>query len=224
MDRAGRVGTKLIQGARGCHRNEDPELAQQAHVLGDSDDAAVDSIGCAARGLRRKRHRIAHLDLEPFHLRLEDQHGVGLGQILQPSTGQLDDLAKAGLVLDVDTGDAGLGRARVRDDLGPAAAAMNQALHLGHALSDRFDDLLIIGHDRAAEAAGHLEETAHVDMAGTQRGRSSDHGFTHTARQGIEQDEQSCHARDGRGQKEGAPAVLKQAAKGDTKIEKESHD
>ena len=101
---------------------------------------------------------------------------------------------------------------------------MDHALHLRHALLDCFNDLLIFGHDGTTGAAGHFEEAAHIDVAGTQRGGSPDHGFAHSRRQSVEQDEQGGHAGNGRGQKEGAAAVLEQAAKSDAEIEEKAHD
>jgi hypothetical protein len=129
-------------------------------------------------------------------------------------------LSKGGLVLDVQAGDARLGRALIGNDLGPAAAAMDQALHLGNALLHRLDHLIIFGHNRATGVAGRLEKPAHIDVPRAQGGGRPDHGFAHPGRQGVEHDKQGRDTCDGRGQKKGSASVLQQAAERDAEVER----
>ncbi len=94
--------------------------------------------------------------------------------------------------------DAGVG-----DDLGPAAPAVDRERHLGDGLLGDRQHLLVVGHDRRRLTGRHLEEPAHVHVAGRQRRGGVDHGLAHAGRETVQQHQQRGHGGDGGAQEDG---------------------
>ena len=130
--------------------------------------------------------------------------------------------ANSGSLRDVDAGDAELHRAGVGDDLGPAAPAVDRerpspARPSAHDLQH----LLVVGDDRRRLPRRHLEEAAHVDVAGRQRGGGVDHGLAHAGRQAVSSTSSAVTAAMAAPRNRRAAAVLHQVAERDREIDAE---
>ena len=104
------------------------------------------------------------------------------------------------------------------DHLGPAAAAGHGVAHLGHRLADGLQHLLVFGDHRRRLPGGHLEEAAHVQVAGRQRGGGVSMVLRHPGRQAVQQHQHGGDAGQGQAQEQGAPPVLQQVAEGDADV------
>ena len=218
MNRAGGLGVELVERAQAFGRDVHVPLAQQPDVARDRHHPKIDGVGDAARGLGRDGDGVAHLHLQLLELPLEQEDGVGLGEVLDVARDDLQDVLEGRLLANVYAVDAGLHRAEIRDDLGPPAPALDREVQLRDRLPGDLQHLSPFGDHRGRLAGVDLEESAHVQVTGAERGGGMGHGLADARRQPVQQDEERGHGGDGGAEEHRALAVLEQAAKRDLKV------
>jgi hypothetical protein len=222
LDHAARAGVELVERAQGVGRDERVELAEQADLARDRDDARIHGVRDTAGGLRGQRDRIARAEIELLRLRLEQHDRVRLGEVVDVPARDLQDRLEPRLVRDVDAADARLDRGLVRHDLAPATSSHHHEVELRYALFYECTDLRIVRHERGGLPRGDLEEAADVEVPGGERCRRADQGGLDPGRERAEQDEERGHDRDCAAEEERAPTVLDQVHDRDAHVEHES--